>query len=1173
MSSKLIIKPLIAVRSTWSDEVVAYPVTMSEYAAWGDEDDAILEQRLFLEAELPHMNPGVISDLELTPETHLVVVDVPIERSNMPRTMRDSVVVRMPCVVVDEHWAICLPMEHTVYIPKGADVETTLVSELSRYAVAREYSAPQILALFPGPEDSLVEIEVDIGEARQKSLEDKLSSSKQVKERLERERALNLLRDVAIHIDELVGRPGPKKKKQRRKWVAPPCTGRDEEIASLRALLGGDERLAVAVTGDELVGKSAIIASALLDRHVWVTSGAQLVAGQSYFGQWQKRVRDVMQAAETLDAILYFDDLADLFTSRDGSSGMASVMRPFLDDKRVRIVGELRPDVLERVESSNYGFFKNLHRLRVEAMDREGATEVLRDFAAHWGKTAPQVANLSDDAIQRTVELVERYEPYRAFPGKAVRFAEELRAMHADEAGRWDGGDEVAELTERDVFEAFSVASGVPVNLLRQDRGIDVADVVAFFERRIIGQRGAIRAVTEAVATVKAGLQSAQKPLANLLFVGPTGVGKTEVARTLARYLFGSPDRLLRFDMSEYMDSGAAERLIRGTDHEDGLLTRGIRRQPFSVVLLDEIEKAHRSVFDLLLQVLGEGRLSDARGRTAFFHNAIVIMTSNLGAAHRRAPVGFGDETNDAGASYYAERVGEHFRPEFVNRIDRVVPFSALSRSEIAEVTRLGVQRMAERRGWVERALTLDVSDAATAHLAEEGFDEAYGARQLRRRLDDDLADPLARLISTYDGIERATVRVVLADELEVEAAAEHGELRFVVEEAETSGTAQEVRGVGDISELRRTSRWIRTTRDWTALVDRHEYLSAQVNMGKKTRKRMAQDAAFARTISQMLADEARLRERIEAYDNATREIHDLEEVAILALLEGEETGEFVSGAEELRQAMLRNFALGALATRDERNGILLAVSELDHERGLDLWLPALFENFDEREWRTQFHLPNDVREGENWPATRTVGPARDREYFERWAKARGEESVKRHFLMSVSGTDAGSLLSFEAGLTRFENAPRRDDTAHLMIRRASYNITNSPIFSMAQFKLNYEVESKRRETLPASRAYDFATRKLMLRREELFGRIDYEDYWKRLEELVASELLYFERNPGFDRETIVFSTIDRSISDSDIRNLALKGRKIEAIKLYRSKYNVGLKEAKESVERMMGSE
>ncbi|MBC8071969.1 MAG: ATP-dependent Clp protease ATP-binding subunit, partial [Deltaproteobacteria bacterium] len=596
----------------------------------------------------------------------------------------------------------------------------------------------------PAASTELVRVELHVRRGDHDDAGARSSSRRAQQGERSRSEARKLLGSIGTEMLEAIARRKP-----------PDVVGRDTEIRRVAALLSGEERSGVALVGPRLAGKTAVFEGLLAQqvvpfraRPVFATSGARMVAGQSGFGQLQERIGEVMRAAEQLDAVLYFDNLGDLFAGKSGGmEDLATALRPWIVEGRVRIVGESTPAEFEQHEKHHATLLSCLHRVGIEPLDTAVTRELLERRNAHARRRAGQRPLLSPAAIGPLVELAERYLVDQAFPGKAVRLYDELCAVHehdVDETGK------PHVIGVHDVHRAFSLRTGIPVFLLREDERMRRDVLEQEFRRRVIGQHEAIRRVIETLCTIKARLQPPGKPLANFLFVGPTGIGKTEVAKTLARILFGSPDRLLRYDMSEYTDRYAAERLIRGSQRDDGELTRRVRQQPFCVLLLDEIEKAHPAVFDLLLQVLGEGRLTDARGQTTHFHNAIVIMTSNLGAAHRpRQGDGAGftrASADDAERErrHYLEQVDRHFRPEFVNRIDAVIPFSSLDRQEIAQVARVSLERIRERAAFVERGTVLELGDRALALLSEGGYAPAYGARALRRHLEDQLVAPLA---------------------------------------------------------------------------------------------------------------------------------------------------------------------------------------------------------------------------------------------------------------------------------------------------------------------------------------------------------------------------------------------------------------------------------------------
>ncbi len=459
------------------------------------------------------------------------------------------------------------------------------------------------------------------------------------------------------------------------------------------------------LVGDEAVGKSALATAWSVghpSRMMWATSASELVAGASGLGEWQARVAAVLAAAETLDAILYFDDFGALFADRPAEGGieLGGAMRRHVVDGRVRIVGELTAVALDRAERRDVSLIGGMLRVTVSPTDPETTVAACQAWAKQWRTTQPSRPQISEETVPLAVELARRYLPYRAFPGKAVRLLEELRV--ANDPGRDASGDGPV-LGPAELFAAFSWSTGIPVALLSDAKALAQADVVTELRRRMVGQDAAVRRVADAIAVAKARLQPADKPLASLLFVGPTGTGKTELARSVAAYLFGAPDKMVRLDMSEYTDPWAAERLFGG-DGGEGRLTAAVRSQPFGVVLLDEIEKAHPTVFDLLLQVLGEARLTDARGRTTFFHNAIIVLTSNLGTRSARGKLGLAPAEDEAAREErrYRDAVMAAFRPELINRLDQIVVFHPLTPAEIARVAEIAVGRLAERRGFTQ---------------------------------------------------------------------------------------------------------------------------------------------------------------------------------------------------------------------------------------------------------------------------------------------------------------------------------------------------------------------------------------------------------------------------------------------------------------------------------------
>ena len=382
--------------------------------------------------------------------------------------------------------------------------------------------------------------------------------------------------------------------------------------------------------------------------------------------------------------------------------------------------------------------------LRVEEPPADEARAILRRVAERLrpGSRPP----LSAEALATLDRLHRRYATYSVYPGRPLRFLTNLIHDHPP-------GDE-APIDADAVTRAFARETGLPRVLLDDATPLDLDAARGWFAARVIGQDEAVDLVVDLLATVKAGLARPGKPIASLMFIGPTGVGKTELAKALAEFLFGDGRRMTRLDMSEYADPVSVLRLIGGaTGRGEGLLTARIREQPFSVLLLDEFEKADPSFFDLLLQVLGEGRLTDVAGRLADFRNAVVIMTSNLGAeGYRRGRTGFVRSTRDRAEAraHFVREVQAMVRPELFNRIDRIVPFAPLGEATARGIVDHQLGLIARRDGFRSGLVRMSVAPEVTTALARRGHDPRYGARPLKRAIERELLAPLAERINRH---------------------------------------------------------------------------------------------------------------------------------------------------------------------------------------------------------------------------------------------------------------------------------------------------------------------------------------------------------------------------------------------------------------------------------------
>jgi ATP-dependent Clp protease ATP-binding subunit ClpC len=1047
------------VRELSDGTCIASPAVEPKLASHGDEASALLEQSLFLREHLARSSGEVIARFAVPASARLVEIDAMVPREDLPRRIAFERPVTFACVVLpsgeDEAWVAVPALDHVLFVRKGEDLEEVTRAEIRRVALARDLSPFEHARLFPAQEHRLEPLVVDLPEGAGVRSSGGQSRAKQISDLARRERAVRTLAGIGVplHIEAAK--------------TPPPLVGRERELADLDALLSGKERLGALLVGPENAGKSALVrawiaraASAARDAAktagkgagkgaartplVYQTSGAQLIAGMSGFGQWQERIAAVLDAAEAIDAILYFEDMADLLAERAGGGvDFPGAMKPYLEDDRVRVVGEIRPDGLDEAERKHPALLASLHRQKVEPLDAATTQEALRARVTHDARHEPDRPALDPAAIAPLVDLAERYLPYGAFPGKAIRLYEDLRAIREGEGGA--AGARPVKL--EDVYELFSRETGVPAFLLRESTKLSQADVEAALARLVVGQRQAIRRLAETIVVIKAGLQPPGKPLASFLFVGPTGVGKTELAKSLALYLFGSAEKLARFDMSEFMTPDAAERLIRGTDRGSGVLTRAVREQPFCVVLLDEIEKAHPAVFDLLLQVAGEGRLTDARGQTTSFQNTILILTSNLGSAERRAEVGFGDALADSGARegaeprearHYTKHVEASFRPELVNRLDRIIVFTALDPADVRAVTDLALDKIRMRPGLVDAGVAITVSDAAKEALARGGYSKAMGARALRRHLEEVLVAPASRLLGKMGGdMAGAAVDVSAVSEGLVRDAqtlamtdspSDVPSIRLRVRRRRRDLASRDVQSTEGVGQLRRFVDRVMRLDAVGRVADRVATLTTQLaaaETGKHDRRKEAD-------IAQMMAEHHRLGELWKRLHAAQLDVHSAEELALLGLFDGAPLEPILSEARDASLRFRRALPYVMLALEVERDRITLMLEELD-KGAYDVWLPPLLALCERRRWQVILHLDGGARTAEDrWPPERRWGPPRSPDEIR---KALADEGRRfRNVLLRVTGSFAGVMLGLEQGLHRITGVPRAKGDGRLCV-------------------------------------------------------------------------------------------------------------------------------------------
>lgn len=551
-----------------------------------------------------------------------------------------------------------------------------------------------------------------------------------------------------------------------------PVVGREQEITRVLRILSRRRKNNPILLGDPGVGKSAIVEGLaerlirtdvpeLQNKRIISLDLAVLVAGTMYRGQFEERMKNVLQELRKHpEIILFIDEIHALMGAGNGSGSLdaAGILKPALARGEVQCIGATTLAEYKKTIEKDGALERRFQKIIIPPTTADETVGILQQLAPYYSDY--HHVEYSPEAIEACVRLSERYITDRAFPDKAIDVLDEAGALLASRSQNSEVGDQKSEnqkseVTDADIAEVVSIMSGVPVQRVATAESQRLRELDRELRSRVIGQDEAVSQVVKAIRRSRLGLSDPNRPIGSFFFLGPTGVGKTYLAQCLAEEMFGSKDALIRFDMSEYGEKHTASLMVGAppgyvAHEEGGRLTEAVRRKPYSIILFDEIEKAHSDIFNVLLQMLDEGRLTDRQGHTVDFRNTIIIFTSNVGTrqlAEQGAGIGFESSTPDArtSQSILTKALNRTFPPEFVNRLDAVVFFHSLGREALERIVDIELSGLLARTAVMGYNVT--ITPEVREQIIKEGSDPRYGARPLRRAIQTHVEDVITEIL------------------------------------------------------------------------------------------------------------------------------------------------------------------------------------------------------------------------------------------------------------------------------------------------------------------------------------------------------------------------------------------------------------------------------------------